>query len=203
MSYAMAQHGNPYVSSIRRGEETNLHENDHHPGHDAGAARLRGYGKRMHEKRKKKGHQSREKRVCEEEEEETQKYTSRTSRSVQMLHLSGGTHDESVCAAVWACHALKMRGPLQALSYLQTRGEKTYKIIYLKNQLFFLLAHSDCRNDLNFSGIFVMNIPMPRFLSSLLRALSRHKLLAVSGVIWAFLFFMMSRRDKFDRLSDL
>lgn len=49
----------------------------------------------------------------------------------------------------------------------------------------------------------MIGFPLLRFLSSVLRVLFRHKVLVSAGVVWAFLFFMMSRRDKFDRLSDL
>jgi len=66
MPDAMAQHGHSYVSTIRRGEETNLHEDDDHPEDDAGAARLRRIGKKVREKTEETGDQSCEKRVCEE-----------------------------------------------------------------------------------------------------------------------------------------
>lgn len=49
----------------------------------------------------------------------------------------------------------------------------------------------------------MIGFPLLRLVASIVRVLSRRKLLVTVGVVWGIMFFMMSRHDKFDRLSDL
>lgn len=49
----------------------------------------------------------------------------------------------------------------------------------------------------------MIGFPLLRLVASIVRVLSRRKLVVTVGVVWGIMFFMMSRYDRFDRLSDL
>ena len=49
----------------------------------------------------------------------------------------------------------------------------------------------------------MIGFPLLRLISSALRLLSGRKLVIAVAAVWTFMFFMLSRYDKFDRLSDL